>query len=229
MKGEILDSATSKASIRKIQILSALTVLLWSVSACAFNGGFGGGLMPTPSPKFMSNNIDDGEVFKKSSVMNSFRVERINILNNPKDYLIPLREGNLDHDFVLTKETRGDDVSVFRYSQLYKKLPVFGADLTVRLSVKEGTVILTGYFFSSIKTPVKPVHNVPALVQKAQKIMDGGTYDGKHELGILPGDKVFYLCQKLRINRGPLENYVVYIDAISGDMLKIYNAVNSSR
>jgi Zn-dependent metalloprotease len=211
---------------KNLSYLIIIVVLLWSASVNAFNGG---GLLPTHSLKKMPHNIEDENVFKNSSVLNSFQVDRANILNGPKDYLIPLREGNLDYNFVLTKENRSENINIFSYAQLYKNLPIFGGDLNVRVSVKEGSVILTGYFFKNIKTIINPVHKVPALVKKAQKILGGGTLEGEQELGILPGDKRFYLSQKIKINKGPLEQYVLYMDAITGNILKMYNDVYSTR
>ncbi len=182
-----------------------------------------------PSPTDNLNNVNDGEAYRKSSVLESFRVGKENVGNPPKSFLLSLGSGRFNDDFVLSKKNVSGENAVYHFQQLYKKLKVFGGNIIVRVSPQNGGVVLTGYFFKNINTPIEPVFDVPSLVEKATRHLDGGTQKGASQLGILPADDGFHLCRKIRISKNREEDYMLYMDAITGKVLKAFNQVNTDR
>lgn len=172
-------------------------------------------------------NIHDENIFHRSSFLKKINIEDNSANIDPKFYLKELIKTNPDFTFSLDKKEKDRDISVTHFQQMYKSIPVFGGIVLVRTAAKEKSAILTGYFFKDIKIPTTPIYLPPTLINIAQKALNGGNYLGKAVLGILPADDKYHLSYKINIFKSLTENWTVYLDAFTGNILRAVNKTNS--
>ena len=116
-----------------------------------------------------------------------------------------------------------------RYSQIYKGLPVWPAELNIHIDQNGDVDLINGAFVPTPRRLVtKPVLDAKDAIDKARTELPGGeqAIAGAPVLIIYaPGDRASRLAWKTELSVSVESNWLVVIDALNGTILIAYNQV----
>ncbi|RJP46902.1 MAG: peptidase M4 family protein [Desulfobacteraceae bacterium] len=134
---------------------------------------------------------------------------------------------------VLRYEKDHLDRRLVRYSQKWRGLDVWPAELNVHLDAEGNVDLLNGSFVSTPKRMVSdPVWSAEQAVNQARQTVDGGdkAEAGKTELILYaPGDRSPRLAWKIQLTVSYDADWLVVIDAANGSTLTAFNRAPSLR
>ena len=146
------------------------------------------------------------------------------LLKNAKLFGIPQDRAGLT--FVETKTHRG--VQHVRYQQEYERIPVFAARLTVHIDAANRIQMVNGMYCPEIAAQMTaPPISASAAVQAALAALKSSDHDSPEaELVIFPAaDKYIRAYQVSVSSRNPLGDWVLFLDAATGEPLDYFNAL----
>ena len=119
-----------------------------------------------------------------------------------------------------------------RFSQKYRNLPVWPAELTVHLNADGDVYLMNGAFVQTPgKIPNEPVIQANKAVELARASMeDGGKADAKTPELIIyaPGDRASRMAWKVTLEISPASQWIVLVDAGNGNILDGISRVYSN-
>lgn len=141
-----------------------------------------------------------------------------------------LRLKNPDQEMKLSRYQKdGSGRRHLRYYQTYRELPVWPAELIVHLDV-EGNVDMMGGAF--VPTPkeisIEPLLNAEAAIERAREAIPGESDAIKGDpepIIYAPGNRPPRRAWKLEFSDALSSQWLVVIDALSGEVLTAYNQV----
>jgi len=141
-----------------------------------------------------------------------------------------LRISNPDEELMLSRYEK-DRLGRrhLRYSQRYRGLPVWPAELKVHLDQKGDVDLINGAFVATPRRLVtKPVWSAAEAVERARLEMVGGEKAAAGDPLLIvyaPGDRIPRLAWKVELSVSVVSNWFVMIDALNGNTLEAYNRV----
>ncbi|MBI1987335.1 MAG: hypothetical protein HYS70_03170 [Nitrospinae bacterium] len=144
-----------------------------------------------------------------------------------------LRLKDPDRELKLSRLDR-DDLGRrhLRFSQMYRGLPVWPAELIVQLDTKGHVDLMSGaYVPTPRKLTTRPVLDVEAATARALKAVPGGNDAEVSDPTLIiyaPMDRPRRLAWKLEVNVSIVSCWLVVIDALNGSTLNAYNQVREA-
>jgi Zn-dependent metalloprotease len=139
-----------------------------------------------------------------------------------------------DQELALEKKQEDDTGQRhLRFSQRFQNIPVWPAQLNVHLSTYGQAEMLNGAFIRTprkmVTTPVISSEEAALLARKRVSGSDNASLKTPELIIYAPSDKASRLSWKTVVDISKAEQWLVVIDALSGDVLTAYNQIPNDR
>ena len=128
---------------------------------------------------------------------------------------------------VETKEHRG--AQRVTYQQHHHGLPVVGGDLSVHIDPADRVHMVNGSYWPEIdlEMPEKPISEENALESAERSLQVSEHGEARIERVIYPLGSEYFCAYKVTFQtKVPLGDWTFFVDAVSGDTIDYYNAIN---
>jgi Zn-dependent metalloprotease len=120
-----------------------------------------------------------------------------------------------------------------RYSQTFKNLPVWPAELNVHLDQDGNVDLMNGAFIPTPKRMVtKPLWSAAEAIEVSRKVVPDAEDAKPNEPTLIiyaPSTGAYRLAWKVELSVSIKSNWLVIVDALNGSVLNVYNQVMSTQ